>query len=529
MDDPRGGAAARAPTSASLERYRHLYLRHVWKLQRIPHRRCPTDPAWAWWAAWTPDERARFFRALGRHSRQRPDLVAQDVRTKSLIDVTRAIRAFDQQVRRVKRAERHELSREARRHRTLSICPAARELSGAWVQWEEAHAQILAQRVDPRAEPSSQPISVAEQVFHIAWFLYHARPAALRQGRSTDSSETLYSVLGRLLKLSKRTDTLDDGPVDMTEAYVAWARQYPVPPLSDRADVQRVLRQLLDREFIAWSDPAHAITDWDAPLPLDRSVVWMDAQCCPPLRHDLHEVLSMPALERQYEPGQSVPYATFAGLAHELYAFLVPLLYDVITVAERSHPHSSIDEAAIWAAVARRGCLPPMEASATEEEEAPPTGPLGLNRDLLDTMAQIRAVMDPPVAWLHRPPSHTPGLVHSGRERVAETFDEASETSASSLSDSYETDSFVTAHSDGEGDAHPTQLGAFRTLVPYEFAQGPPSPPAETTRERAEAASPRAESPDSPTEVDGADEAMDGADASRDDTYEERLWREWFA
>lgn len=523
MDDTRRSAAARAPTSASLNRYRRLYIHHVWRTQRAHHTKCPLDPTWAWWAAWTPDERARFFHALGRHSRQRPDLVAHDVRTKSLLDVTRVIRTFDKHVRRLKREERAHRRGEAWRHHMLSLCPPARELSDEWLAWEESHAHLLAQRSDPRAEPSPRPISVAEQLFDMAWFLYHSRPPALRQGRHTEGTETLASVVGRLVQLPKRADMLHTGPVTMTEAYVAWAKQYPVPPLYTFADVQKVLCLLFHHGYMAWSDAHDAVLEGEAPLLLTPTVVWIDAQCCPPLPHDLHDVLSMPALERHCKPEQSVPYTTWAGLAHELYAFLVPLLYDVITVAERSHPHSSIDEAAIWAAVARRGCLPPMEASTTDTDEAPPTGPLGLNRDLLDTMAQIRAITDPPVAWLHRPPTQTPGLVHEGRERVAETFDETSRDSV--CSDESDTDASWAQASEADEDVHPTQLGAFRTLVPYEFVQGSSSP-SEASSPNEVPSSP-SEAPLSPTEAKEYDESMERADAAHDATYEARLWREW--
>ncbi|WFD27622.1 hypothetical protein MNAN1_002623 [Malassezia nana] len=496
MDDPRRGAT-RAPTPASLARYRRLYIRHVWHTQRVSLRACPRDPSWAWWAAWTPEERACFFRAVGRHSRLRPDLVARDVPTKSLLEIMRAIHTFDRHVRRVRRDERC----------ATPCSPAARELSEAWIAWEESHAQVLAQRVDPRAVPSRDPISVAEQLFHLAWFLYRTRP-----GPAQPETESLAAILGRLVQLPEASNTLPTGPVLMAASYVAWARQYPVPLLTDGAVVAQVLRELLDQKFLAWSQP-----DEDPALRLNRSIVWVQDRCCPPLPHGLHEVLSLSALERRCAPGYSVPYRTWAGLAHELYAFLVPILYDVMTVAEHSHPNSSVDESAVWAAIARVGRLP--------STETPTEGPLGLNRDLLDMVAHIRTVADPPVAWLHRPPTRTPGLVHGGSERVAETWETGSVSSEG-----------VSDHA-SEDDMQSTQLGALRTIAPYEFTQGPPSeeelanehvPQAEEhVDEHTDEEAAHAQDMDDTDTDDTDDTALDAHDMARDRTYEARLWHTW--
>ncbi|KAJ7497315.1 hypothetical protein FB451DRAFT_1210947 [Mycena latifolia] len=82
---------------------------------------------------WTSREKDYFFHALAVHSRLRPDLIAESVKSKNVLDVCAYIDALD----------------EAAAARPLELSPlrsaleGAMEVSDSWVQYEEEQASVL--------------------------------------------------------------------------------------------------------------------------------------------------------------------------------------------------------------------------------------------------------------------------------------------------------------------------------------------------------------------------------------------------
>ncbi|KAJ6499926.1 hypothetical protein C8R47DRAFT_1211525 [Mycena vitilis] len=81
---------------------------------------------------WTSREKNCFFHALAVHSRLRPDLIANSVKTKSVVDVCAYIDALD-------RAATTRSPMPSLR----STLEGAMEVSDAWVEYEEAQASVL--------------------------------------------------------------------------------------------------------------------------------------------------------------------------------------------------------------------------------------------------------------------------------------------------------------------------------------------------------------------------------------------------
>lgn len=115
--------------------------------------------------SWTDAELDRFFSALGRHSRLRPDLIAQDVGTKNIVQVTVYLSALAAGSAEVLLGETEtptrldawalkssRRSRETRRRkRNLALrrkMPAAREVSAHWLAFEEREAQKVQELED---------------------------------------------------------------------------------------------------------------------------------------------------------------------------------------------------------------------------------------------------------------------------------------------------------------------------------------------------------------------------------------------
>ena len=285
--------------------YAQFFARHAWQTATHMHSPCPDGEDWLWWQEWSADERATFFHALGIHSRLRPDLVARDIRTRSVIEVCVAIRHFDRLVRRMKRVERRMYeSKSERRRQTLARIPAARQIPDSLLACEEAHATALADK-----EPA--PL----QMHRVAMYLYPSAEAP--------TSEPLSDVVSRLVTPSS------DGGVSMIPAY----QDLPgVPRLVTESDVQKLLQRLEAHHFLH-TDPSH--------------VHWHVATCHP--SHAAHaaleDVVSCPSLD-------GVVRET---LAQMLYGFLVHVMYELCVVGERTHARATVDAAFVWTTVARLG------------------------------------------------------------------------------------------------------------------------------------------------------------------------------
>ncbi len=82
-------------------------------------------------AYWTAEEKDLFFRALARHSPLRPDLMAAEIRTKTLVDVCGYI------------AQLRDGAQKSETGISLLDLPAALEMSDSWIEFEEKQAVVL--------------------------------------------------------------------------------------------------------------------------------------------------------------------------------------------------------------------------------------------------------------------------------------------------------------------------------------------------------------------------------------------------
>lgn len=80
---------------------------------------------------WSEQEKGRFYRALSRHSRLRPDLIALDIGTKNSLQVVTMIDYLDSQVSLLDEAD----------HTVPAQFPAAREMSEKWLDMEAGLAE----------------------------------------------------------------------------------------------------------------------------------------------------------------------------------------------------------------------------------------------------------------------------------------------------------------------------------------------------------------------------------------------------
>ena len=82
-------------------------------------------------AYWTAEEKDLFFHALARHSPLRPDLIAAEIRTKTLVDVCGYITLL------------RDGAQTSEMGISLLDLPAALEMSDNWIGFEEEQALIL--------------------------------------------------------------------------------------------------------------------------------------------------------------------------------------------------------------------------------------------------------------------------------------------------------------------------------------------------------------------------------------------------
>lgn len=525
--------------------------RHAWQTKHPPHSTCPAERGWTWWSVWTEEERARFFHALGVRSRLRPDLIAQDLGTRSTVEVCAALDHFARLSRRVVRRELAMLDtphrrRQSRRRRMLERLPAAYEMTDRWLAWEEAHAtRLLANECDD-GEPSA-PVSYEEQVHNVSLFLRRSQTYQ----NEVVVEEALGALVGRLVHVDQTWDHLPDA-VEPTQAYSASSKKYALPPLYVRDAVCEVVEALEKQGHIVPVDGAPGALASDG-MPLTRMLRWLDdplAQDCPAraeLLRGRDRALEQMAASVHGETFYLYPQ-TMDALSRALYAFLVHVMWELITVGERSHLRD-IDRQFVWATVARLGYVEPAgdvsdrarsvaygaehaAASNAAETSAPSAVAATLRRniplqpDLLAEMAELRAVADPPVAWHMPMPVDEPGVESTSRRVLPEALDVSDESSSStsSASDSavdtldisessvtdasYEADSFVD-DADVE-DAY--RIGDLATLGPYEYVQET-DPYGEDLADAA--AGDRA---GDATDAAGGQVADDGADDGTDDT-----------
>ena len=111
---------------------------------------------------WTSEEKGQFFHGLCVYSRFRPDLIAADITTKSILDVCTYISLLELAS-----------GREKAKKRTRESTETAMEVSDDWIAFEEQQARMLMQIEEQWAGQSVE----------------NARKAALRE-----RAESLYTM-----------------------------------------------------------------------------------------------------------------------------------------------------------------------------------------------------------------------------------------------------------------------------------------------------------------------------------------------
>lgn len=94
-------------------------------------------------AEWTSAEKLKFFGSIARRSRWQPDLIAQDIGTKSQADVVEYIMALERERRILKVFSKPRKLRLRRNGWINGLAPAAREMKASRVEWEERMAEQL--------------------------------------------------------------------------------------------------------------------------------------------------------------------------------------------------------------------------------------------------------------------------------------------------------------------------------------------------------------------------------------------------
>ncbi|OCH85201.1 hypothetical protein OBBRIDRAFT_839153 [Obba rivulosa] len=102
-------------------------------------------------ASWTSAEKDMFFRALTVHSRLRPDLIAEEIKTKTIVDVCVYLDVLEEA------SSSHPLSLTRKHH------PIALEVSNEFVAYEEGKSQALAV-AEPHLEEQALQQSREEEI-----------------------------------------------------------------------------------------------------------------------------------------------------------------------------------------------------------------------------------------------------------------------------------------------------------------------------------------------------------------------------
>ena len=89
------------------------------------------------YTVWTTAEKELFFHGLAVHSKLRPDLIAEDIQTKSIAEVCAYVDILQQ------------AARDTETSFTPGMSDTTFEVSDKWIQFEEGNSAILA-----RSEPA---------------------------------------------------------------------------------------------------------------------------------------------------------------------------------------------------------------------------------------------------------------------------------------------------------------------------------------------------------------------------------------
>lgn len=89
---------------------------------------------------WTTAEKAAFFHGLLVYSRLRPDLIAESVRTKNIVEVCAYMDRLEEGIRSQGQAQGAEMNGAGVNRAEME---GALEVSDAWIEWEEKQAPAI--------------------------------------------------------------------------------------------------------------------------------------------------------------------------------------------------------------------------------------------------------------------------------------------------------------------------------------------------------------------------------------------------
>lgn len=162
---------------------------------------------------WTADEKAAFFHGLSVHSRLRPDLIAEAVRTKSTLEVYSYINRLEEGMRN----QEEGLHDGRARRRNMD---GALEVSDAWIEWEEkqshaivaseAHWDVLASAANRKHETQTKKREIFPRI--------KAEGSLIDPDEDPDEKEKRQTVLDLWLEQQNLLWAEEDlwGSMDMT-------------------------------------------------------------------------------------------------------------------------------------------------------------------------------------------------------------------------------------------------------------------------------------------------------------------------
>ncbi|KAJ9099978.1 hypothetical protein QFC21_003986 [Naganishia friedmannii] len=116
---------------------------HVSTLFGFPHITNPNPITDDFPVVWTSAEKLQFFGSIARRSRWQPDLIAQDIGTKSQVDVIEYIVALEEERSSLEVFSKPRKDRLRCGGWIRGLAPAAREMKESRIEWEEKMAERL--------------------------------------------------------------------------------------------------------------------------------------------------------------------------------------------------------------------------------------------------------------------------------------------------------------------------------------------------------------------------------------------------
>lgn len=166
---------------------------------------------------WTDAEKLIFFGSLARRSRWQPDMIAQDIGSKTQAEVVWYIEALERERRILKVFQRPRRSHLRSQGWISGLAPAAREIKPARIEWEEKCAEVLRNR---RSEESEVSLARQEQFRKLEAVAASHRKEAQEMEKSLDED---FAVMRprRMLILKRAKVALDSATETAKSEYAA--------------------------------------------------------------------------------------------------------------------------------------------------------------------------------------------------------------------------------------------------------------------------------------------------------------------